>query len=182
MDKTKKYTKNHGINILWTPSKCTHAGICVKSLPKVYHPKEKPWIQPEEATVEELIHQIKQCPTGALDYEFTFGKDDLKQNYDTLSEAINDLRSYGYVEDFNLKQECLECRDGQFKIFHDQFEIDKVYWFDDMSDPADEAILYVVSSNTHKLKGVLVNGYGISTDGVTDEMLEKLKFRGQKNR
>lgn len=69
MENTKKYTENHAITVLWTPSKCIHAGICVKSLPKVYHPKDKPWIKPEEATVDELIKQINQCPTGALGYE-----------------------------------------------------------------------------------------------------------------
>lgn len=102
----------------------------------------------------------------------------LEREYNTLSEAINDLRNFGYVEDFNLKQDCLECRNGQFKVFHNEFEIDKFYRFEEMSDPGDEAILYAISSDAYKLKGVLVNGYGISTDGVTDEMLDKLKFRG----
>lgn len=68
MATTIEYSKNKGITILWTPSKCIHAGICVKSLPKVYHPKEKPWITPEGVSVEELKAQIDQCPTGALGY------------------------------------------------------------------------------------------------------------------
>ena len=38
-------------------------------LPKVYHPKEKPWIHPLNATKDELINQIKSCPTGALSYK-----------------------------------------------------------------------------------------------------------------
>lgn len=71
MENTKKYKENKGITILWTPSKCVHAGICVKTLPKVYHPKDKPWITPEIATVDELINQINQCPTGALGYEIS---------------------------------------------------------------------------------------------------------------
>jgi len=66
---TKKYVKNEGFTILWTPSKCKHAGVCVKSLPKVYHPKERPWITPEGATEEELKIQINNCPTGALGFE-----------------------------------------------------------------------------------------------------------------
>lgn len=32
--------------------------------------------------------------------------------YDNLIEAINGLKEQGYVEDFNLKQNCLECRNG----------------------------------------------------------------------
>lgn len=46
------------------------------------------------------------------------------EHYDNLVEAINGLRKQGYVEDFNLKQDCLECRNGAFKVFHDEFEID----------------------------------------------------------
>lgn len=67
---TKHYTENKDITITWTPSKCIHAGICVKMLPKVYHPKEKPWLLPEHASREELIAQVDQCPSGALGYIF----------------------------------------------------------------------------------------------------------------
>ena len=63
----KKYS-NDDITINWQPSKCIHAGECVKALPKVYRPKEKPWISIENATTEELMAQIKKCPSGALSY------------------------------------------------------------------------------------------------------------------
>ena len=62
---TKEYS-NGEITILWQPEKCTHAGICVKTLPKVYNPKDKPWIKIENATSEELIGQVADCPSGAL--------------------------------------------------------------------------------------------------------------------
>ncbi|AQX85188.1 (4Fe-4S)-binding protein [Elizabethkingia sp. HX WHF] len=65
---TKEYSENKDITVLWTPSRCKHAGVCVKTLPKVYHPKDKPWITPTEASVEELKNQIEKCPTGALGY------------------------------------------------------------------------------------------------------------------
>ena len=64
----KKYSKE-GFNIVWKPAKCIHSGICVKTLPGVYRPEEKPWIQPESATVSELRAQIDRCPSGALTYE-----------------------------------------------------------------------------------------------------------------
>lgn len=67
---TKKYS-NGEVTILWTPEKCIHAGICVKTLPKVYNPKERPWIKPENATSEELIDQVAKCPSGALSIKET---------------------------------------------------------------------------------------------------------------
>ena len=97
-------------------------------------------------------------------------------SYNTLSETMNELRKEGYVEDFNLQQNCLECRNGQFKVFADEFKIDKYYRFEGQSNPSDSAILYAISSDVHQLKGVLVNAYGIYSEPVTDEMLQKLKI------
>ena len=99
----------------------------------------------------------------------------MQRDFDTLSQAMNVLREEGYVEDFNLKQNCLECRNGAFKIFHDEFEVDEYYRIEGMSDPGDAGILYAISSEKYKLKGQLVNGYGIYSDSITDEMLNKLK-------
>lgn len=66
-DIRKEYT-NGEIAIVWQPQLCTHAGICVKTLPKVYNPQERPWVKPENATTAELIAQIEKCPSGALSY------------------------------------------------------------------------------------------------------------------
>ncbi|GGW46122.1 (4Fe-4S)-binding protein [Arenibacter certesii] len=62
---TKEYS-NGEITILWKADKCIHSGICVKTLPKVYNPKARPWIKPENATTEALLDQVSKCPSGAL--------------------------------------------------------------------------------------------------------------------
>ncbi len=67
MDTVKEYP-NGEITVVWKPELCQHAGVCVKLLPKVYNPKEKPWIKVENATNAELKHQISKCPSGALSY------------------------------------------------------------------------------------------------------------------
>lgn len=96
---------------------------------------------------------------------------------DTVSETIEALKKEGYVENFNLQQNCIECRDGHFRVFHDEFVIDKFYRFEGESDPADEATVYAISSPKYGIRGILVNGGGIYTDDLTDEMLETLKIR-----
>ena len=98
------------------------------------------------------------------------------ESYDNLIEGINGLKKQGYVEDFNLKENCIECRGNQYKIFHNEFEIDKAFRFEDDSSPDDSSILYAISSAKYKLKGIMINAYGIYTDTITDEMLNKLKF------
>lgn len=64
----KKY-ENDDLIVNWRPHLCIHAKECVKSLPKVYNPNERPWIKIENASTEELIAQINKCPSGALSYD-----------------------------------------------------------------------------------------------------------------
>jgi len=68
-NKEKKIEYSNGeITIVWQAHLCQHAGICVKTLPNVYQPKERPWIKIENGTTAELINQVGQCPSGALTY------------------------------------------------------------------------------------------------------------------
>ncbi len=68
METIKEYQKDN-LTVIWKPELCIHAGVCVKTLPKVYDPKAKPWIMPENASTEDLKNQIKACPSGALSYK-----------------------------------------------------------------------------------------------------------------
>lgn len=63
----KEYKKGDLV-IQWQPKLCQHSGICVRTLPNAYKPKEKPWIDPDGASKEEFINQINRCPSGALSY------------------------------------------------------------------------------------------------------------------
>ncbi|AKA35259.1 MAG: hypothetical protein CMH48_01785 [Muricauda sp.] len=63
----KEYS-NGELTVIWKPKKCIHSEICVKTLPEVYRPNEKPWIKPGNATIDQLKDQISKCPSGALTY------------------------------------------------------------------------------------------------------------------
>ena len=47
---------------------CAHAGYCTDELSSVFHFKQEQAIDPESATVKEIIAIIKKCPSGALSY------------------------------------------------------------------------------------------------------------------
>lgn len=98
------------------------------------------------------------------------------KTYLTLSEAINDLIKQGYTLNFNINSDCIDCPTSHLKLKPDDFEIDKVYRFQDMSDVDNESILYAISSTQGPIKGLLVNAYGIYADSLTNEMIEKLKI------
>lgn len=91
--------------------------------------------------------------------------------YDTVSAAVNGLKQRGYSMDFNLSENCLICHEDKFNV--EDFEITEFYRFEGDSDPADEAAVYAVESNKG-LKGVLVTGYGVSAEGMSSEMAQKL--------
>ena len=61
------------------------------------------------------------------------------------------------------------------QIHPEEFVVDKHYRFEGASDPADEAIVYAISSTTHNVKGILVNGYGTSSDQLTEGLIDALK-------
>ena len=63
-----KHYEKGDFTVVWKPKTCIHAAECVKRLPEVYDPKGKPWIKPENASVEALKEQIDACPSGALTY------------------------------------------------------------------------------------------------------------------
>ena len=67
MEKVKEYT-NGEVTIVWKPGACIHSAICVKGLPGVFKPNDKPWIKIDAASTEALVNQVKQCPSGALSY------------------------------------------------------------------------------------------------------------------
>lgn len=99
-----------------------------------------------------------------------------KYNYDTLSEAVNDLIKRGYTADFLIMKEkdCLVCRGENMELSPDEFIIDEVYRFEGMSDPADESIVFAISSSIHNQKGLVINSYGADFGYRSSKLVEHL--------
>jgi quercetin dioxygenase-like cupin family protein len=99
----------------------------------------------------------------------------LSESFGTLSETVNGLVREGYTHDFNVQGECIICHQANISLAPEEFQIDKVYRFEGVSDPDDESIVYAISSPKFGVKGVLVNGYGVSADSISAELVEKLQ-------
>jgi hypothetical protein len=99
----------------------------------------------------------------------------MKESYGTLSETINGLKKDGYLLDFNVRGERIVCHQTNTVLSPEDFEIDKLYRFEGASNPDDQSVLYAISSSEFDMKGVLVNGYGISADAATDAIIARLK-------
>ena len=94
----------------------------------------------------------------------------------SVTEIVSKLKSEGYSVDLNLKENCLECYINSLQLYPGEFVIDRHFRFEGMSDPADEAIVYAISSSKHNIKGILVNGYGIYSDKLADDMIKALEI------
>jgi CDGSH-type Zn-finger protein len=45
---------------------CAHVEYCVQELPSVFDRSKRPWIDPDGASVEEIVALCRKCPSGAL--------------------------------------------------------------------------------------------------------------------
>ncbi|MBK5269807.1 MAG: phosphoribosylpyrophosphate synthetase [Bacteroidia bacterium] len=104
----------------------------------------------------------------------------MKESYGTLSETISGLKKDGYSLDFNVQQERIVCHQANTVLSPEDFEIVKVFRFEGASNPDDLSVLYAISSSKFDMKGVLVNGYGISADAATDAIIARLKTHPEK--
>ncbi len=84
-DITKKYT-NGEVTVVWKPNECIHSAICFKGLNKVFDPQKRPWVTPEGGTTQEIVDQVKKCPSGALSYFMNNQTDEEKP--DVKAETI----------------------------------------------------------------------------------------------
>ena len=91
----------------------------------------------------------------------------------TLSQRIEQLREEGYTTDFNLEDEKISNNSNSVIYDVKQLNIDKVYRFEGTSDPDDNSILYAISSEDD-IKGVLVDGYGVTGGQTSIDLARKL--------
>ncbi|WP_299552722.1 (4Fe-4S)-binding protein [Seonamhaeicola sp.] len=96
MAKTKEYS-NGEVTVVWESEKCIHSAICAKGLPKVFQPRERPWIKIDAGTTEAIVNQVKECPSGALSYYMNAEGDKTSETLETKVEVLENgpLLVYG---------------------------------------------------------------------------------------
>jgi len=88
-------------------------------------------------------------------------------SYNTISQEISRLQKLGFTADFNLK-------DG-VESGLENFAIVQVYRYEGETDPSDQACIYSLVSQQGK-KGILVTGYGMSIDDISQRALSHIHF------
>jgi len=100
-----------------------------------------------------------------------------QHSYETVSEAVNDLVAKGYDTDFLIQEdgEYLFCRDNAMSLSPEEFQIDSIYRFEGNTDPADESIIYAISSKEKNIKGLVINSFGADFGYRSSKLVEYLQ-------
>jgi hypothetical protein len=99
----------------------------------------------------------------------------MKEYYDNLVDAVNDLKSDGYINDFNLKSNSIFCKALDLDLKPSDFSVVKSYRFEDDSSPDDSSALYLIASNDEKVKGMIIDYHGAYSSIENQELLEMFK-------
>ena len=65
----RKTYQGQDIAVSFDMKRCIHARNCFLKLPKVFDPAQHPWVQPDNASAEEVAAMIRTCPSGALAFQ-----------------------------------------------------------------------------------------------------------------
>lgn len=63
----KTYT-GKDIEVTFDLKRCIHAAECGRNLPSVFDVKQRPWVQPDEASADRVAEVVARCPSGALQF------------------------------------------------------------------------------------------------------------------
>jgi hypothetical protein len=96
------------------------------------------------------------------------------KSYETVTEALSDLKNNGYSIDFNIAFDKIICSKNEICLNPNEFEIVETYRFEGNTNPSDEDIVYAIESKDGKIKGTLTSAYGMYAESASTEMIKKL--------
>ena len=97
------------------------------------------------------------------------------KNYESMADALDDLRKRGYEADFETQSPCLYCSDLDLRLIEEEFHVDEVYRFEEDSKPGSNAVVYAISSSSG-IKGTIVDELRTSASNISFEMATKLQY------
>ena len=65
---SRKTYRGKDIDVSFDLRRCIHAAECGRRLQVVFDVAKRPWVQPDNATADEVQATIDHCPSGALQY------------------------------------------------------------------------------------------------------------------
>jgi len=92
----------------------------------------------------------------------------------SLATCLNRMVADGYIEDFKVTDQGLESLNKHCNYTPEQIEVVNFFRFEGISDPDDNAILYVIETNDGT-KGTLIDAYGIYNDSRISRFIKEVE-------
>lgn len=96
-------------------------------------------------------------------------------SYETLSQAMNELKEKGFTYEFDFKDGFLCCSSEAGKYDRKDLKIVEIYRFEGITDPEDSSILYAIEGNDGT-KGLVVDAYGMYADADKTEFMSNIEM------
>ncbi len=114
---TRKTYTGESIAVTFDMKRCIHARNCFLRLPDVFDPNQRPWVQPDAASAEEVASVVKSCPSGALGLTSTpMSEAPPKLTHIAVTEnGPLAVRGPVSVEGQDMEPRAMFCRCGQSK-------------------------------------------------------------------
>ena len=92
----------------------------------------------------------------------------------TLSAVINKMVKQGYTDTLKVTQQGLYSTEKEFTYAPAAVRIINFYRFEGQSDPADNAIMYVIETEDG-VKGILIDAYGAYSDEKINKFISEVE-------
>ncbi|MXN90697.1 hypothetical protein GR160_05615 [Flavobacterium sp. Sd200] len=96
---------------------------------------------------------------------------EITYHYAPVLKAIDELKTKGFIEDFNIEGDVIIGTSGRFG--EDEFEIAHIYFYEGETDPDEKATVYGIQSKLGH-KGILVTGNDAFPENASRKIIDKL--------
>lgn len=122
-------------------------------------------------------HEVEHLPDSGTD-NMTGGEEALP-TMNTLTERVNKAIKNGYTDNFKVTNNGLFSEKTEKVYLPPQVTIKDFYRFEGESDPADNAIMYVIETHDG-LKGILIDAYGTYADAKINKFIADVEAINKK--
>lgn len=98
----------------------------------------------------------------------------VNNNYETMVEAIEDLKTRGYSHNFNVDRDgVLKEGDSSTTFLPSSVELHELHRFEGATNPSDMSILYAVKTDTGE-KGTVVDAFGVDGSEIVSKFMNRV--------
>ena len=94
----------------------------------------------------------------------------------TVTEIIQALKDEGYIHEFCIKEDTLNCNSTGSIYVSGELIIEKTERYEGDSDPSDNAIIYALTAKDGS-KGTLIDSYGVYSDPQMALLIKDIPLR-----